>query len=113
MYRVHRAHISALGPTLVAGCTGCSPEKAPAPAPNPTTEEEEGVLVPTTTPNTTPSTIPTPAKKVPSPNFVRLGTRRGQPTPLWARCELEPNEALASSRWKLLDETGMSYVVDC
>jgi hypothetical protein len=26
-----------------------------------------------TTPSTTPSTTPTPAKKVPSPNFVRLG----------------------------------------
>jgi hypothetical protein len=25
----------------------------------------------------------------------------------------EPNEALASSRWKLLGETGMSPIVDC
>jgi hypothetical protein len=65
MYRVHRAHLSALGPRAPGAQALVARPKKPQP---PT----EGVF--STTPSTTPSTTtPTQAKKVPSPNFVRLG----------------------------------------
>jgi hypothetical protein len=67
--RVHRAHLPALGSWAHPGCTGCSPEKAPA-RPH---QQRRAFLVFSTTPSATPSATPTPAKKAPSPNFVRLG----------------------------------------
>jgi hypothetical protein len=82
--------LSALGPAL-PGCTaGCwpspSPENENRKSPSPS--HGDGALAPlgrstekgrfqfsvfSAGPSETPSTTPTPAKKVPSPNFVRLG----------------------------------------